>query len=61
MRKMKLELERLEVDTFAVTPDGAGADGTVFGRVEYQDTAPSATGVRTRAAEERRARRARCA
>lgn len=37
MRKLRLELEALEVDTFQVAPDDGSADGTVFGRmpIEY--------------------------
>lgn len=38
MRKMKLDIEQLQVETFAVTRDGTGAGGTVFGRAT--DTSP---------------------
>lgn len=32
MRKLRLDLDALEVDSFRASPDGAGAGGTVLGR-----------------------------
>lgn len=37
MRKLKLDLDRLTVDSFATTPDGDADAGTVHGQ-EYRPT-----------------------
>ena len=40
MRKTRLELDALSVDSFATTPEGAGGQGTVRAQESIQPTPP---------------------